>query len=331
MPALYLDAQGASLHHEDGEYLIHHHGKEETVPMQQVDRVVLLGNIQLSTQVIAKLLEASIPVCFLSSYGRYRGCLSPKTHANVGLRIKQYDGMRDERITMSIARWFVIGKIRNGKELVCRKLKDAGHDGFDLRQTLKQSMALVDRTLHIEQLLGVEGAAAKAYFQSFTSIFSNSPFPWQGRNRRPPKDAINSLLSLGYSMLMNECISAIEVIGMDVYAGFLHGGANHKDYGKPALALDLMEEFRYLVDRLIMRLLLSGAYTQDHFEYKNNGACFAKARLRKDFFQAWEELMQSSIRYDHRRLSYRLIIAEQSNLLARCLQDKDVFYRAFMP
>jgi len=331
MPALYLDAQGACLRKDGGEYLIQHDGKEQRFPAAQVERVILLGNIQLSTQVMASLLEAGIPVCFLSSRGRYRGRLSPATHANIGLRMKQYDCVRESTLAMPYARWFVIGKIRNSKEVVCRKLSDAGFDGSKLRKSLKGWMDAAGRTHHMERLRGFEGMAARDYFQAFEQIFSKTPFAWEGRNRQPPRDPINSMLSLGYTLLLNECVSAIEAIGLDMYAGMLHGGEKHSDYGKPSLALDLMEEFRYLVDRLVMRLLLSGQYTAKDFDRIPHGGCFLKGHVRKVFFTAWETLMQSPITYDHRRLGYRLIVAEQASLLARALQDESVEYRPFMP
>jgi CRISPR-associated protein Cas1 len=331
MPALYLDAQGAYLRKDGGEYIIQHKQQEQRFPAAQVERVIVLGNVQLSTQVMASLLESGIPVCFLSSHGRYRGRLSPATHANVRLRMKQYECVRESTLAMPYARWFVIGKIRNSKEFICRKLGDAGHDSSGLRKSLKNWMDSAGRTHSIERLRGFEGMAARDYFQAFERIFAGSVFLWKGRNRQPPRDPINGMLSLGYTLLLNECISAIEAIGLDLHAGMLHGGQEHSDYGKPSLALDLMEEFRYLVDRLVMRLLLSGNYLPKDFEKTPNGGCYLRGKIRKDFFSAWESLMQSPIKYDHRRLGYRLIIGEQANLLARALQDENIEYRAFMP
>ncbi len=331
MPALYLDAQGAYLRKDGGEYLVQHQNQSQRFPAAQVERVILLGNIQLSTQVMASLLEEGVPVYFLSSRGRYRGRLNPATHANVRLRMKQYECVRETTLAMPYARWFVIGKIRNSKELICRKLSDAGHDSSGLRHTLKGWMESAGRTHSVERLRGFEGMAARDYFQGFEQLFAHSPFAWKGRNRQPPRDPINGMLSLGYTLLLNECISAIEMIGLDVHAGMLHGGEEHSDYGKPSLALDLMEEFRYLVDRLVMRLLLSGEHKPKDFERTPNGGCYLKADIRKVFFAQWEALMQSPIKYDHRRLGYRLIIAEQANLLARALQDESIEYRAFMP
>jgi len=331
MPALYLDAQGAYLRKDGGEYLIRHDDEEQRFPAAQVERVILLGNVQLSTQVMATLLESGIPVCFLSSHGRYRGRLSPATHANVRLRMKQYACVREATLALPFARWFVIGKIRNSKEFICRRMNDAGYDSSGLREKLKGWMESAGRTHHMDRLRGFEGMAARDYFHVFELLFAKTPFQWNGRNRQPPRDPINGMLSMGYTLLLNEAIAAIESIGLDMHAGLLHGGEEHSDYGKPSLALDLMEEFRYLVDRLTIRLLMSGKYMPRDFKKTTNGGCYLRPHLRKIFLAEWERLMQSPVKYDHRRLGYRMIIAEQANLLARALQDESIEYRSFMP
>ena len=331
MPSLYLDAQGAVLHRQAGEFVVRLSGEERRVPKAQVERIVVLGNVQLTTQLVADVLRHHVPVFYLSSHGRYRGKLVGLEHANVRLRMQQYACVRKEALALPFARWFVIGKIRNLKEMLGRRLKDAGYDAAPMRKQLKYWMNAAGRTRSLDKLRGIEGMAARDYFQSFRALFASSDFVWKGRNRRPPKDPINAMLSLGYTMLLQECLSAVESAGLDVYAGLLHGGQTQADYGQPSLALDIMEEFRYLVDRLVLRLMLSDAFHIDSFELQPHGACYMNAKARTLFFQAWEKLMQSAIQYDHRRLSYRLIIAEQANVLARALQDKSEAYRPFMP
>jgi len=330
MTVLYLDMQGGRLQKDGGEYRVGLRDQEWRFPTHQVERVVLMGNIQLSTQVMAHFMEQSIPVSFLSSRGRYKGALTPVSHANVNLRMQQYDCVRDDARSLPLARWFVIGKIRNGKEMLCRKLKDSGIDSGKVRKDLKGWMDSAGRVQNMSRLRGMEGMAARTYFDAFTDVLKETPFQWQGRNRRPPKDPVNSMLSLGYGMLVNELISAIEVAGLDIHVGFLHGGELHSDYGKPSLALDMMEEFRYLVDRLVFRLLGSGEFDLNDFE-TIAGACKLKKSLRQRFFTEWETLMHSQIRYDHRRLAYRMIIAEQVALLSRVLLGQTSEYRPFMP
>ena len=333
MPALYVDAQGAYLRKDGGEYLVKHHGAEQRFPAAQVDRVLLFGNVQLSTQVMASLLEAGVPVFFMSSRGRLRGRLAPAIHANVRLRMCQYRCVQNEMDAVAMARWFVIGKVRNAKEFLCRRLADAGLNeaSVQLRERLKRAMDSAGRTHQMERLRGIEGMAARDAFDGFGQILATTPFAWHGRNRQPPRDPANALLSLGYTLLLNESIASLESIGLDLYAGFLHGGETHSEYGKPALALDLMEEFRYLVDRLALRLLLSGGWKRTDFEKSGNGGCWLKPNARKHFFIEWEKVMNTAVKYDHRRLTYRMIVGEQAALIARALREDDVLYRPFMP
>ena len=156
MPALYLDAQGASLRKDGGEYVVHYKDTKQCFPQSQIERIILLGNIQLSTQVVADVLHHHIPVCFLSSKGQYRGRLTSTSHANVGLRLKQYDCIREDMLALPYARWFVIGKIRNAKELIGRKFNDMGLDSKPIRSRLKRWMDKAGRTHDMQRLRGFE-------------------------------------------------------------------------------------------------------------------------------------------------------------------------------
>jgi len=329
MPALYIDAQGACLRRRDGEFIVSHRGAESAYPQGQVERVLLLGNVQVSTQALATLMQQNTPVVFLSTRGRLRGRLARPTHANVRLRMRQYDTARDEPRSLALARMFVLGKVRNGKEALARAMDRQGMAAGEFRDGMRRWMDAAMRATTLERLRGIEGMAARDHFAVFSRLLEGTPFPWRGRNRRPPRDPANAMLSLGYTLLLAECESALESVGCDVYAGLLHGGTEQAEYGKPALALDLMEEFRWLVDRMSLRLLRDAKPAQ--FERAPNGGCFLKPEMRRRFFGEWENLMVSRVRYDHRRLGYREIIGEQAALLARALMDEEAAYRPFMP
>jgi len=331
MPALYIDTQGAYLRKSGGEYLVEHNDEKKHFPLSQVERVILMGNVQVSAQAMASLLYQKTPVFFLSSRGQYRGCLRTAEHANVTLRTHQYDCLRASNLRLKLARWFVIGKIRNQKEFLCRRLLDAGHDTQKIRKQLKTLMENSGHASNLNELMGIEGLAAKTYFASFNQLLSGTEFQWNGRNRRPPLDPVNAMLSLGYTLIMNEVISSIEITGMDVFAGMLHGGTKQSEYGQPALALDLMEEFRYIVDRFVFRMITSRAINIDQFVYKENGACSMDSDARYIFFSKWEALLKSRISYHQKKLTYRQIIAEQASLLARSFLSHDVEYKPFMP
>ena len=329
MPALYVDAQGARLRRRDGEFVVCARGGETRVPLSQVERVVLLGNVQVSAQALATLMERGAPVLFLSAAGRLRGLIARSTHANVRLRMRQYDAVRDEGRALALARWFVLGKTRNAKEFLARAMARRGLGAAEFRERMKAGMEAAMRACSMERLLGLEGAASREAFDALGRLLEGTPFRWRGRNRQPSRDPVNAMLSLGYTLLRFECEAALEAAGLDVMAGFLHGRRGHAEYGKPALALDLMEEFRWLVERQTLRL--AGEASRGDFERAPNGGCFLKAPMRRRFFLAWEGLMGQAVRYDRRRLSYRAIIGEQAARLARALADDEAGYRPFMP
>lgn len=329
MPALYIDAQGAWLRRHDGELIVEHQGRRIHYPASQVDRVVLLGNVQASTQALTALMQRHVQVLFLSSHGRFRGRLGSLCHANVRLRMRQYDTARDEPRALALARMFVLGKLRNGKEFLARARARRKLPVDDFRRRMRRWMESSLRACLMERLRGIEGMAAREYFDAYGEALSGTPFRWRGRNRRPPLDPVNAMLSLGYTLLLAECESAIEASGLDVYAGLLHGGGAQAEYGKPAMALDLMEEFRWLVDRLTLRL--AGQSRRSDFERSPSGGCFLKPEMRRRFFTEWETLMDRPVAYDRRSLPWRSIIGEQARRLARAIEEEEAVYRPFMP
>ncbi len=329
MPALYVDVPGAYVRRREGEILVVCHGREECYPQAQVERLMVFGNVQVSTQTLRALAERGVYVGFVSTYGRLWGRLMGSPHANVRLRMRQYEVVRDEPRSLAIARWFVLGKVRNAKEFLAKAMNRRGLDASPFRERMKRWMQAAIHTTSLERLRGIEGNAAQDAYEIFGRLLANTPFAWRGRNRRPPRDPVNAMLSLGYTLLGFECAAALDSVGLDIYAGLLHGGLEQAEYNKPALALDLMEEFRWLVDRLVLRLAQEIA--PDAFARAPEGRCLLKPTARKRFFAAWEDLMTTQVRYDRRRLSYRAIIGEQAARLARALGEDTPNYRPFMP
>lgn len=329
MPALYVDIQGARVARRDGEIVVSFADREQRYPQAQVERLVLLGNVQVTTQVLAACMDRGVPVMFLTMHGRLRGRVAGSAHANVRLRMRQYEVVRDEPRALAVARWFVLGKVRNAKEFLAEKLARCGKETRPFRERMKGFMNAAMHTTSMERLRGIEGMAAREVYGVFGDLLTATPFRWRGRNRRPPRDPVNAMLSLGYTLLRFECEAAAESVGLDIYAGLLHGGQKHAEYGKPALALDLMEEFRWLVERLVLRLAKEMRGTD--FERTPDGGCSLKVVGRRRFFAAWERLMDTRVRYDaRRRLSWRAVIGEQAARLARAFAE-DETYRPFMP
>lgn len=328
MSTIYIDEQGASLHHHQDEIqVIKDGGIIAKMPLAQIDRIVLAGAVQLTTQTIDLLLKHCIPVSFMTIYGDYRGQLTPPTHKNVGLRLLQYDRYRDVGFRLKQAKAIIGAKIHNCQEFVQKHGRS--HKELDLKNELgglDVELGSVSTAKEIETLMGYEGSAARHYFHAFGKMVRKE-FAFDGRSKRPPKDPVNALLSLGYTLLFHEMVTAIEAIGLDPYLGFLH----EVDYGRASLAVDLCEEFRYLIDSLVLALINLGELNQYDFKKGDDGGYFLVDHGRKTFYAAYEHKVRTEISYlSGDSMSYRRIFFQQAELLARVIKGENAEYQAFL-
>jgi CRISPR-associated protein Cas1 len=315
----------------------------EEVRMRDVSHVALFGNVQISTQAIQALCEQEVPVTYFSMGGWFYGITRGHALKNVFLRMEQFRLAREEKICLSLARQFVHGKIRNHRTLLMRnhleppeamigKLKRASED------------ALMANT--VEELLGIEGAAASQYFQNFggmVKVEDDLPglglpventkqrtfnFNFNNRNRRPPTDPVNAMLSLAYSMLAKDCTLAVLAVGFDPYLAFYH----QPRFGRPALGLDLMEEFRPLIAESTVLSCINNRIVTDKDFVKAGQAVNLTAPGRKRFFQTYEQRMSSLIThplFDY-KVSYRRALELQARLLAKTLTGEIAEYIPLM-
>jgi CRISPR-associated protein Cas1 len=304
----------------------------DEVRMRDVSHVALFGNVQISTQAIQSLCEQEVPVTYFSMGGWFYGITRGHAMKNVFLRMEQFRLAREEKTCLSLARQFVHGKIRNHRTLLMRnhleppegiigKLKRASEDALTANS--------------IEELLGIEGAAASQYFQQFggmVKVEDDLPglglsventkqrmfnFNFNHRNRRPPTDPVNAMLSLAYSMLAKDCTLAALAVGFDPYLGFYH----QPRFGRPALGLDLMEEFRPLIAESTVLSCINNRVVTDKDFVKAGQAVNLTAPGRKRFFQTYEQRMSSLIThplFDY-KVSYRRALELQARLLAKTL------------
>ena len=315
----------------------------EEVRMRDVSHVALFGNVQISTQAIQSLCELEVPVTYFSMGGWFYGITRGHALKNVFLRMEQFRLARDEATCLSLARQFVHGKIRNHRTLLMRnhleppeviigKLKRASEDALTATS--------------IEELLGIEGAAASQYFQQFNGMVKVEDdlpgletqrkddnqrafnFNFSSRNRRPPTDPVNAMLSLAYSMLAKDCTLAALAVGFDPYLGFYH----QPRFGRPALGLDLMEEFRPLVaESTVLSCINNRVVTEKDF-VRAGQAVNLTAPGRKRFFQTYEQRMSSLIThplFDY-KVSYRRALELQARLLAKTLTGEIAEYIPLM-
>lgn len=341
---LYLNTQGFRVGCKDEVLTVKEKDRViEEVRMRDVSHVALFGNIQISTQAIKSLCELEVPVTYFSMGGWFYGITRGHALKNVFLRMEQFRLAREETTCLSLARQFVHGKIRNHRTLLMRnhleppeaiigKLKRASEDALTANS--------------VEELLGIEGAAASQYFQQFggmVKVEDDLPglglpventkqrmfnFNFNNRNRRPPTDPVNAMLSLAYSMLAKDCTLAALAVGFDPYLGFYH----QPRFGRPALGLDLMEEFRPLIAESTVLSCINNRVVTDKDFVKAGQAVNLTAPGRKRFFQTYEQRMSSLIThplFDY-KVSYRRALELQARLLAKTLTGEIAEYIPLM-
>lgn len=326
MPALYLTEQGSTLR-KTGRRLIVEKDDQELLELQcfKIDTIFLFGGVQVTTQALTEVLSQGITLVLLTQDGRLKGRLVPPLAKNSILRAAQYERRLDQNFALELAKAQIAAKITSLRQLLLRQLRN--HPELPIRTQIDEMAHLIDsinRVESLQSLLGIEGNAARAYYTGFKGCLrKNLGFP--GRRRRPPTDPVNSLLSLGYVMLTSEILAQLEGIGFDPYLGFYH----QLDYGRPSLALDLVEEFRVVVDQLVLRLVNNGVVKAEHFETEfeddepvANGEKPAGVRLRPDrlkaFLYEWSEHLEGTVTDSRSRSSCRIrtLIRSQCHRLA---------------
>ncbi|MEK6590057.1 MAG: CRISPR-associated endonuclease Cas1 [Nitrospinota bacterium] len=339
MSTIYLDEQGSEIR-KKGELLIVE--KEDNtiaeIPLAQLDRMVIIGNIQISTPALALLLDKEIPVSFITTYGNYRGKLKPPTHKNVMLRLKQYECYNNETFRLNHSREIIRAKLKNGKTFLQKHWRN--NPQISLKHEIEGIEAIlknIDLVSSLEEIRGLEGSAAKAYFKGFGMLVKKD-FRFDKRTRRPPKDPVNALLSLGYTLLFNEMLSAVEAIGFDPYLGFLHG----IEYGRPSLAVDMMEEFRYLIDGLALTLINKEILSRENFIEHDNGGFYMNEKGREEFYRQYEKRITTEVQYsissspvggegqgEGKIVNYRRIFCYQAEKLARVIKEEEEKYTGY--
>ena len=320
----------------------------EEVRVMDVCHVALFGNIQMSTQAVQRLCDADIPVTWFSMGGWFYGMTRGHSLKNVLLRIEQFRHAADPASCLRLAQQFVRGKIHNHRVLFMRNHVEPP-ERTKLRLGQAREDALATRSL--EELLGTEGAAASVYFAQFggmireqadddfleglapaegVALEKKSPltFDFTTRNRRPPTDPVNALLSLAYSLLAKECTLAAYAVGLDPYVGFYH----QPRHGRPALALDVMEEFRPLIAESAVITAINNRYISTGDFVSAGKAVNLNVAGRKQFFQCFEQRMNSLIThpvFDY-KVSYRRALELQFRILARVLTGEIPEYVPFL-
>ncbi|WP_414573186.1 type I-D CRISPR-associated endonuclease Cas1d [Nostoc sp. CCY 9925] len=293
------------------------------VPLIKIDGVVVLGRATVSPAAISELLERHIPVTFLTENGRYLGRIEPEVTKNIFVRKAQWQAAGESAQAIHVVQGFVRGKLKNYRNLLIRRQRENPDLDLSVNVTrLEQAIAPIDTTKNINSLRGLEGAGSAAYFGCFNQLIRTTEFTFNKRVRRPPTDPVNSLLSFGYSLLRHDIQGAINIAGFDPYLGYLHCDR----YGRPSLALDLMEEFRPLiVDAIVLSVLNRQLLTKAYFITEPlSEAVSLTSEGRKIFLQQYAQKKQSQFKHPvfGRKCTYQEAFELQARLLAKYLMGE---------
>lgn len=293
------------------------------VPLIKVDGIVVLGRATVSPAVVSELLARHIPLSFLQVTGKYLGRLEPEMTKNIFVRKAQWQAAGETEQALHMVRGFVRGKLKNYRSMLSRNQRK--YPELPWQTALKRlgnAIAPIDKTNSINSLRGLEGAGSAAYFGAFNQLIRVEEFNFEARRRRPPTDPVNALLSFGYSLLRHDVQSAVNIVGFDPYLGYLH--CQH--YGRPGLALDLMEEFRPLVvDSMVLnainqRILKPADFTSEPL----SNAVLLSVEGRREFLKQYELKKQSEFKHPvlGRKCTYQEAFEIQARLLAKYLMGE---------
>lgn len=295
-----------------------------TVRLAEVSQLVLQGNVYVTTGALHELMRREIPVVWTSFGGWYLGHTQGVGHKNVELRTAQYQASFDPRRCLGLARGWVAAKIRNQKVILRRNWRGADSN-FDVITQLEAAERNARKAESMESLLGYEGAAAAAYFGAFGNLLKSDPeaglrFDFNSRNRRPPLDPVNAMLSFAYALLTRQLTISLATVGFDVHRGFYH----QPRYGRPSLALDMLEPFRPIIaDSVVIKAINNGEVRPTDF-VAAAGAVNLKEDGRKRFIAGFERRLDEEITHPDfgYRLSYRRLFELQARMLGRHLMGE---------
>lgn len=334
---LYLTTEGAYLRldHDTLRVEVERETKLQ-VPIHHLGGIVCFGDVLVSPAALARCAQDGRFVVFLDRNGRFQARVEGPISGNVLLRCAQHAAMGNAGKTLTIARHIVGGKIQNSRQIVLRAARetDDPSDGETLRQTAESLANVLGRVPLAEDLdflRGLEGEAARKYFATFDRMVreDRATFTLNGRNRRPPTDPVNALLSFLYALLMNDCVAALEGVGLDPQMGYLHALRP----GRAALALDLMEELRSVfADRLALTLINRKQVAAGQFHARPGGAVHLEDAARKEVTVAYQKRKQEEITHPvlDQKMPLGLVPHVQARLLARVLRGDLEAYPPFL-
>lgn len=334
---LYVVTQGAMLHLDHDAVRVEvDHETRARFPLLRLSGIVVLGRVMLSPYLIERCADDGRSLVWLDGRGRFKARVEGTTRGNVLLRRVQHLALSDESATRAIARQMVAGKIQNSRQVILRAARETANvdDRAALGRASERMASMLARlhdAAHLDTARGLEGESASAYFEVFPRMLRSDrrEFTTGRRTRRPPRDRLNAVLSFLYALVRSECASALEGVGLDPQVGYLHSIRP----GRPALALDLMEEFRPIIaDRLAVTLINRGQLKPGQFDELPGGAVHLSDDGRRVVIEAYQRRKQDEV--EHRVVKQKVPIGLlphlQARLLARHLRGDLAHYPPYL-
>lgn len=330
MPTLYVTEPGARIEKEYRRILVTNADDEVlfSVPLAHVTDVVLVGSVGATTQALLSLLEAGVSFSIISRAGRLLGRLVPPSEGNIFLRRLQYQRAADPAFCLPIAKAIALGKLKNQRTAALRLCRKNPSLPKSNAEKITASIQKIEGAPSLDSLRGLEGVGGKAYFGILRAAL-NEEWDFEKRSRRPPADPANALLGFGYSLLTQNMMTALEVAGLDPYDGFFHADV----YGRPALALDLMEEFRaVIVDSVALTVINKRILTPEDFEPGPGGGFWLKQHAMKKFLVQYNSRLQTPVIHPlaGRAITYQKCFEAQAWQLRHVIEGKAEVYQPFL-
>jgi len=326
---MYVTEQGARIEKEYRRLLV---TKQDEVllraPLSRVSHVVLVGRVGATTPALLALLDAGIGLSLVTRAGKLRGHLAPPAARNIALRHRQFERARDPAFCLEVARAVVGAKLRNQRTMARRLCRS--RPGLDeaLVERVTGAIKKVATARDMAALRGLEGAAARAYFGLFRQALEPG-WGFQKRMRRPATDPVNALLGLVYTLLGNSLMAALEVVGLDPYDGFFHADK----HGRPALALDLVEEFRSVIgDSVVLTLVNKDILEKDDFHPDAKGGVYLSQEGLRKFFRQYTARVNTRVLHSlaGRPLTYQQVFEVQARLMRQAIEAEIDTYQPFV-
>lgn len=334
---LFVQTQGAWLN-KQGENVVMSIDYEVKgrVPIHKLDAIVCFGQVSISPALMAHCTDNAITITHLNQYGKFQARIEGAVSGNVLLRREQYRISDDSERIQPICHTIILGKVHNQRQVIRRYLRDyknqldeATIDKLEsAQQRLEHGLNKILATQNLPDLLGREGEMASTYFSVFPHFIRNADFSFPKRTRNPPTDAVNALLSFTYTLMTHDCRSALETVGLDPACGVFH----QLRPGRPSLALDLVEEFRPIVDRFVLSLINKKQLGKSDFKQEASGAVWLKDEARQTFFKAWHDRKQQTIYHDwfEETVPFGLLPHLQATIMARHIRGDIDAYIPFL-